>query len=127
MAIQEELRELDALRSLPEPMEPLRPSDSPGAKVMPPTPELFPGGSWEQPWTGGELQIDYEGGGAYATVEGTGTLTVILDDADAHQLEINGPRLYTLAEHKRHEGHHLKFVPSSGLRIWSVSFAAGIP
>ena len=49
MAIQEELRELDALRSLPEPMDPLRPSDAPGAKVMPPTPELFPGGSWEQP------------------------------------------------------------------------------
>ena len=53
-AIQEELRELDALRSLPEPMEPLRPSDSPGARVMPPTPELFPGGSWEQPWTPAE-------------------------------------------------------------------------
>lgn len=46
MTIQEELRELDALRPLPEPMDPLRPSDSPGAKVMPPTPELFPGGSW---------------------------------------------------------------------------------
>ncbi len=50
MAIQEDLRELDALRSLPESMQPLRPTDSPGAKVMPPTPELFPGGSWEQPW-----------------------------------------------------------------------------
>jgi hypothetical protein len=127
MAIQEELRELDALRSLPEPMDPLRPSDSPAAKVMPPTPELFPGGSWEQPWTGGALELDYEAGGAHATIEGTGTLSVTVDDSDPQQLQIDGPRLYTLAEHERHESHHLHLVPSPGLRIWSVSFAAGIP
>jgi hypothetical protein len=127
MAIQEELRELDALRSLPEPMAPLRPSDSPGAKVMPPTPEIFPGGSWEQPWTGGELELDYEAGGAHATVEGTGTLTVTIDGGDAHQLQIDGARLYTLAEHPRHERHRLTLEPSPGLRIWSVSFSAGIP
>jgi hypothetical protein len=127
MAIQEELRELDALRSLPEPMGPLRPSDSPGAKVMPPTPEIFPGGSWEQPWTGGELELDYEAGGAHATVEGTGTLTVSVDGGDTRQLQIYGARLYDLARHERHQAHHLKLVPSPGLRIWSVSFAAGIP
>jgi hypothetical protein len=127
MAIQEELRELDALRSLPEPMDPLRPSDSPGAKVMPPTPELFPGGSWEQPWTGRALELDYEAGGAHATVEGTGTLSVTVDGSDPQQLQIDGPRLYTLAEHQRHEAHHLKLEPSPGLRIWSVSFAAGVP
>jgi hypothetical protein len=127
MAIQEELRELDALRSLPDPMAPLRPSDGPGAKVMPPTPELFPGGSWEQPWTGGELELDYEAGGAYATVEGPGTLSVTVDDSDPHQLRIDGARLYELTSHERHEAHHLQLVPSPGLRIWSVSFAAGIP
>lgn len=127
MAIQEELRELDALRALPEAMAPLRPSDSPGAMVMPPTPELFPGGSWEQPWTSGELELDYEAGGVYATVEGTGTLSVAVDDGETHQLQIDGPRLYTLAEHDCHEAHHLKLVPSPSLRIWSVSFAAGIP
>jgi hypothetical protein len=127
MAIQEELRELDALRSLPEPMAPLRPSDSPGAKVMPPTPEIFPGGSWGQPWTGGELELDYEAGGAFATVEGTGTLTVTVDGTDTHQLQIDGPRLYALAKHERHEAHRLTLEPSLGLQIWSVSFAAGIP
>lgn len=127
MAIQEELRELDALRSLPDPMAPLRPSDSPAAKVMPPTPELFPGGSWEQPWTGGELRIDYEAGGAYATAEGQGTLSVTIDGGDAHQLQINGAALHKLAEHPRHESHRLTLEPSNGLRIWSVSFAAGIP
>jgi hypothetical protein len=127
IAIQEELRELDALQSLPEPMQPLRPSDSPGAKVMPPTPELFPGGSWEQPWTGGELALDYEAGGAHATIEGQGTLTVTIDGSDTRELEIDGPRLYTLAEHPRHERHRLTLEPSPGLRIWSASFAAGIP
>jgi hypothetical protein len=127
MAIQEELRELDALRSLPEPMEPLRPSDSPGAKVMPPTSEVFPGGSWEQPWTGGELELDYEAGGAYATIEGKGALTIALDGGETTRLEINDARLYALAEHQSHEAHRLRLVPSPGVRIWSVSFAAGIP
>ena len=61
---------------LPEPMAPLRPTDAPGARVMAPTPEIFPGGSWERPWTAGEdgeeLALDYAAGGAYATVEGSG-------------------------------------------------------
>lgn len=126
-AIQEELRQLDALRSLPEPMEPLRPTDSTGARVMPPTPELFPGGSWEQPWAGDELSIEYEAAGAYATVEGTGTLTVTLDNEESHSIPIETPKLYTLAEHTRHGHHTLRLEPSEGLRIWSVSFAAGIP
>jgi hypothetical protein len=127
LAIQEELRQLDALQSLPEPMEPLRPSDSPGAKVMPPTAELSPGGSWEQPWTGGDLEVDYEAGGAYATVEGQGTLTVTLDSNDPDRLQIEGARLYELAHHERHERHRLTLDPSPGLHIWSVSFAAGLP
>ena len=53
-AIQAELREQDALRELPAPLEPLRATDAPGARVMAPTPEVFPGGSWERPWTAGE-------------------------------------------------------------------------
>lgn len=124
MAIQEELRELDALRSLPEPMDPLRPSDSPGAKVMPPTPEFFPGGSREQPWTGGALELDYEAGGAYATIEGHGSLTLTLDDEDDQEIPVDGARLYALIEHQGHESHKLSLRPTGDLRIWSVSFAA---
>ena len=131
MAIQEELRELDVLRTLPEPMAATRPSDSPGAKVMPPTPEIFPGGSWQQPWVasedGEELDLDYEAGGAYATVEGTGALAVEIDGVESHTLTIDFPRLYTLAEHPRHETRRLALRASKGLRIWSVSFAAGLP
>jgi hypothetical protein len=131
MAIQEELRELDALRSLPEPMQPLRASDAPGARVMPPTPELFPGGSWERPWvsseTNGELTVEYAAGGAYATVEGTGRLRVEIDGAERPPVAIDGPRLYAIAEHERHEAHRLTLTADAALRIWSVSFAAALP
>ena len=56
-----------------------------------------------------------------------GIATTIIDGTDTHQLQIDGPRLYELTKHERHEGHHLNLVPSPGLQIWSVSFAAGIP
>jgi len=137
-AIQAELREQDALRSLPPPMDPLRPSDAPGIGVMPPTEELFPGGSWEEPWiatpNSNPLEIPYEAGGAYATIEGSGEIAVEVDGGSARPqggsaepLRIDGPALYALAEHARHEQHTLTLRPSPGLRIWSVSFAAGVP
>lgn len=130
-AIQAELREQDALQPLPEPMPPLRPSDAPGAKVMPPTPELFPGGSWERPWVAGEdgesLDVAYEAGSAYVTAEGDGTVDVELDSGSAEPVEIEAAGLYPLAEHPRHEAHTLVLRPSPGLRVWSVSFAAGVP
>jgi hypothetical protein len=130
-AIQGELRELDALRSLPEPMRPLRASDAPGARVMPPTPELFPGGSWEQPWVSSEesaeLSVEYAGGGAYVTVEGAGELRVEIDGAERQPIPIDGPRLYLIVEHERHEAHGLTLKAEGELRIWSISFAAALP
>jgi hypothetical protein len=126
-AIQAELREQDALQALPEPIEPLRASDALGAKVMAPTAELFPSGSWEQPWEGDELDVPYEGGGAYATVEGVGELGLSIDGRVGEPIAIHGPALYQLAEHPRHEAHNLTLRPSPGVRIWSVSFAAGVP
>jgi hypothetical protein len=130
-AIQAELRERDALRELPRPVEPLRATDAPGARVMPPSEELFPGGSWERPWTPGEdgekLEVAYEAGGAFATVEGSGHLTVELDGAEPSRIEVVGSGLHTLAEHPRHQAHQLTLHPSPGLRVWSISFAAGLP
>jgi hypothetical protein len=138
-AIQAELRETDALRDLPTPMGPLRPSDAPGARVMPPTPEVFPGGSWERAWVAGEggeaLDLPYEAGGAYVTAEGRGEIAVELDGGSAEPgqggsaepLQIDRPALYTLAEHPRHERHDLTLRPTPGLRIWSLSFAPGVP
>lgn len=130
-AIQAELRELDALRELPAAMAPLRPTDAPGARVMAPTPEVFPGGSWERPWTAGEdgerLDFAYEAGGAYATVEGDGVLAVEVDGAAVDTIAVDAAALHPLAEHPRHEAHTLTLRPSPGLRVWSVSFAAGVP
>ena len=131
-AIQAELREIDALRELPEPMAPLRPTDGPGARVIAPTPELFPGGSWERPWAAGEdgedLALDYQAGGAYATVEGEGEMEVEIDgEWTRRSPAIAGPGLRTLAEHPRHEAHSLVLRPAPGHRVWSVSFAAGVP
>jgi hypothetical protein len=130
-AIQAELREQDALQVLPEPMPPLHPTDAPGAKVMPPTPELFPGGSWEQPWIAGvdgeRLEVDYEAGGAYVTVEGEGEIALSLDGKAGEAIEVDGSALYRLSAHAHHEAHQLTLGPSPGLRIWSISFSAGIP
>jgi hypothetical protein len=130
-AIQAELREQDALQTLPEPMPPIRPTDAPGARVMPPTPELFPGGSWEEPWTAGEggeeLDVPYEAGGAYATLEGTGKLQLTLDGAEIAPVAVDGPGLYELSAHPIHNTHHLLLRPDPALQIWSISFAAGVP
>jgi hypothetical protein len=130
-AIQQELRELDALRELPEPMSALRPTDAPGAGVIRPTEELFPGGSWEQPWIAGQhgdqLAVEYGAGGAYVTAEGAGAIAVKLDGSPVSSVSVHGPALYPLAEHPRHETHAITLRPSPGLRIWSLSFAAGVP
>lgn len=130
-AIQGELREIDALQELPEPMAPLRATDGPGARVMPPTPEYFPGGSWERPWVAGEdgedLALDYQAGGAYATVEGEGEIAVEIDGEWRTLSSDPMPGLRTLAEHPRHEAHSLNLRPAPGVKIWSLSFAPGVP
>jgi hypothetical protein len=130
-AIQAELRELDPLRELPPPMAPLRASDAPAARVMPPSEEVIPGGSWERPWTTGEdsseLALPYAAGSAWATLEGTGELEVAVDGGQARTVTVAGAALYPLAEHPRHEHHQLTLRPSPEVRVWSVSFAAGVP
>jgi hypothetical protein len=130
-AIQAELREQDALRELPDPMAPIRPTDTPNARVMAPTPEVFPGGSWERPWVAGDdgdrLEVPYEAGGAFATVEGSGELKIELDGEKHPAVTVDAPALYALSEHPRHEAHTLHLHPSPGLKVWSVSFAPGVP
>jgi hypothetical protein len=130
ITIQEELREIDALQALPEPMAAIRPTDAPGARVIAPTAEIFPG-SLERPWIAGEdgeeLATEYAAGGVFATVEGEGEIAVELDGQAGETLATANPGLYALAEHPSHEAHHLSLRPTPGLQIWSVSFAAGIP
>ncbi len=131
-AIQDELREIDALRELPAPMAPLRPTDAPGIEVIAPTAEIFPGGSWERPWVASEedpaLALDYQAGGVYVTVEGEGTVEAELDGIWLDPIAVGPhPALHPVAEHPSHEAHSLVLRPSPGLRVWSVSFAPGVP
>ena len=130
-AIQAELRAAGVDRGLPEPLAPLRPSDAPGALVAHPSEEVFPGGSAEEAWTGEEsgapLELGYEGAGAFASMDGEGTLDLSVDGAEPHAIAVDAPGLYTLAEHPAHERHRLALRPSPGVRVWSLSFAAGTP
>jgi hypothetical protein len=129
-AVQEELRQLDALRALPEPMEPLRATDAPGATVMAPTNELLPTGSLEEAFAvereGEGIDVPYAAGGSFVTAEGEGAIRLELDNAALDPIDVTSPGLYALAEHSWHEAHRLTMRPKPGMRIWSVSFAAGV-
>lgn len=128
-AIQVELRALDPERELPLPLEPLRPSDAPGVGVVPPSEELFPGGSASEPWAGdeGSLEVEYGGGGAYAALDGAGKLRVALDGGDERTVVVDAAGLYELTEHPRHERHHLRLTATPGVEVYSVAFPAAVP
>jgi hypothetical protein len=128
-AIVEELAFVDPSYEPPPPLEPLRPSDAPGALVMAPTDEVFPGGSATDPWRSedGALELTYEAGGAHATVAGTGELRAALDGGPERTISIAAPGLYNLAEHDRHERHQLRVEAAGGLELYSLSFSAGVP
>ena len=130
-AIQEELRALDPGLELPQPVPALRPSDAPGALVVPPTGEVFPGGSESEPWQpregGPPLELDYSAGGAWATVDGDGQLLASLDRGRELAIEVEAPGAYELAAHEHHEEHHLSLRATRDVRIYSIVFAAGVP
>ncbi len=127
-AIQDELRELDALRALPVPMAPIRPGDGPGDTVIAPTPEVTPAG--DRPWTPAEdgalLELDYEAAGAWATVEGEGTIRAGVDGEPGNDVEVPGPGIYELSSHPAHEAHSLQLDLSPGIILWTISFAPGV-
>jgi hypothetical protein len=130
-AIVEELEALDPRFEPPAALEPLRPSDAPGALVAPPSEELFPGGSTSEPWrrSGGTdtLELSYAAGGVHASVSGRGELRVTLDGGEGRGVEVEAPGLYDLAVHSRHERHELRLSASPGVELYSVSFSAGLP
>jgi hypothetical protein len=130
-AIREELSGSGNGHEWPPLLEPLRPSDAPNAKVIPPTPEIFPGGSTEEPWPKAEadsvLELEYEAGGAFAATDGDGEIIIRLDDDTLGSIPITHPGLHELTSHERTERHALTLEVSPGLRIYSVQFAAGVP
>lgn len=128
-AIREALQDAGAGREWPSPLEPLRPSDAPGVKVIAPTPELFPGGSIEEPWSGDaeSLQLDYEAGGAYAATDGTGEIAISMDGEPLEPVAVSHPGLQELTTHPHSQRHGLEIETSPGIRVYSLQFAAGVP
>ena len=130
-AIQEVVAAARPEAELPPPLDPLRATDVAGALVVPPSEEILPGGSASEPWRATPdqpgLEIEYEGAGAYAVLDGDGELKLSLDGGEPRQIVVDAPGLYELAEHAEHERHRLELRPSDGLRVWSVSFAPGVP
>ena len=130
-AIQGELEAANPDVDLPEPLAPLRPSDAPDALVAPPSDEVFPGGSESEPWVVEEgdppLKLDYEAGGAWATLDGRGGVAILLDGDAEHELRIEAPGAYELTAHERHERHRLALRPQPGVIVYAVGFSAGVP
>jgi hypothetical protein len=112
-------------------VEPIRPSDVPDAKVVPPTPEVFPGGSTEEPWIRTDeersLQLDYEAGGAYAATDGEGEIAITIDGEQREIVVVEHAGLQELAAHEHNERHAIEIEPSPGIRVYSVQFAPGVP
>jgi hypothetical protein len=130
-AIRETLTESNGDHEWPPILEPLRPSDAPDARVIPPTAELFPGGSTEEPWPKTEadsvLELDYQAGGAYAATDGEGQIALRVDGVDREPVEVRASGLQELTIHDHTEHHTLQLEPSPGILIYSIQFAAAPP
>jgi hypothetical protein len=130
-AIREALPERNGTREWPPPLEPIRPTDVPDVKVIAPTPEMFPGGSTEEPWSSTEgessLELAYEAGGSYAATDGEGRIEIRVDGEARDAIEVTHPGLQELTVHERTERHTLRLEPSPGLLVYSIQFAAGVP
>ena len=130
-AIRESLSADNGEHDWPPLLEPLRPSDAHSATVTPPTLEIFPGGSTEEPWPRSEadrtLEFEYQAGGAYAATDGEGEIAVSVDNGPQLTIDVGDPGLQELTSHERTERHSLRLEPTPGLLIYSIQFAAGIP
>ena len=134
-ATEHEIRELlpESAREagLPAPGPPVRPSDAPEARVVPPTEETFPGGSPDRPWrappAAKPIELAYEGAGAAVTIDGRGELAVRVDAGPERTVAIDAPGLYELSEHPSHGRHALTLRPSIGLELYAFAFAPGVP
>jgi hypothetical protein len=129
--IREVLAESGVEGDWPAPLEPLRPSDVAGVKVIAPTEEFFPGGSTEEPWPRSDadrrLEIDYQAGGAFAATDGEGQIRISVDGNEQDPIAVTAPGLQELTSHDRTERHRLELEPSPGLRIYSIQFSAALP
>jgi hypothetical protein len=131
LAIQEELVAISRALDLPVPLPPIRQVDAPGALVARPTPELLPGGSTSEPWRPSDLdpalELDYEAGGVWASIDGRGELGVALDGAQPRTITVETAGAYELTAHDRHERHELVLTATADVNVYAITFAAGLP
>ena len=129
LEIQAELTALDPGFAPPPPLDPMRPTDAPGALVAPPTEEVLPGGSLTEPLAGGSgkpIELNYEAAGAHASVDGVGQMRVTTDGTP-RTVAVETPGLYDLAVHGRHGRHALRLEAGPGVDVYSLSFSPGVP
>ncbi len=99
-----------------EPLVPLRPEDSSGAVLAPPT--------QEQP---GAYSGVYEAGGVWAVLDGSGTVRASdLASGASNELAIAGPGAYALFEHPRSTAGRLALELDGEIRCFSTCFTPGL-
>ena len=102
---------------------------SPGPGLEKPSDEVFPGGSYDRPWTPSEpgepLIVEYAGGGAWAALDGAGTVSVASTASPQPTSRLREPGLYELASHDRHGMHEVRLDLDGEVRIWSLAFTPG--
>jgi hypothetical protein len=93
-----------------EPLEPVRPEDVPGARLVRPTPD--------QP---GAYSGAYEAGAAWAVLDGDGEVRV-----NGGALRVSGPGAYHLVEHERHTAATIEIEPGRGVVCEATCFTPGL-
>lgn len=123
-AIRAELRGDEEDRELPARLDP----GEPERRLIKPSDEVFPGGAHDRPWTprpGEPLEVSYAGAGAWAALEGQGSIEVTVDGTGPQRFEVAAPGLYELCEHERHGLHEVVMRFEGPVRVWSVAFVPG--
>lgn len=127
-AIRDALAGGEADGELPEPVGDI--VQPPVDELVPPSDEVFPGGSHDVPWQGAPsepLEVEYAGAGAWAGLDGSGTVAVNVDGERGHAIEVTAPGAYELARHESHGIHEVRLDLDGPLRVWSLAFPAGRP
>ena len=91
-------------------LEPLRPEDVPGARLMPQSEDV------EGPYCG-----PYEAGGVWAVLGGRGVVLV-----NGRTLEVDHPGCYELVSHGRSTAGELELEVGGGVRCYAVCFTPGV-
>ena len=112
LAIREALEDAEVSSDWPPLLEPLRAERRAGRRVIPPTPELFPGGVPSDP--GGRAPSSrgssstYEAGGAFLAAGGEGEVALTVDGEERDPVVIDHPGLHALVVGERHRRHRIE-------------------